>query len=168
MINAFLEKMRLHTPMGSLFTALERWARPRISVHQSTCLPVDGASPVPAILQVVSWSVGGHNPSYTAPWNSILHCEEVVPGNPLKPTNERKLVALYWSWLQYGRLYREHVHPKLFRVDRSVHMKKIRGGHSFRIPKRRARRRPSLKRKPCNRRVHRLSGGPARKNSSAE
>ena len=100
--------------------------------------------------------------------NLILHCEEVVPGNPLKPTTERKLVALYWSWLQYGRLYREHVHPKLFRVDRSVHMKKIRGGYSFRIPKRRARRRPSLKRKPCNRRVHRLSGGPARKNSSAE
>ena len=76
------------------------------------------------------WFYGLAPSSFSAPWDLTVYCDEIVPGNPLKPTNERKIVAFYWSILQFGRLI--HAEELWFHilVIRSSHMKKIRGGYS--------------------------------------
>eukprot|EP00438_Fugacium_kawagutii_P034106 Skav208656 [mRNA] locus=scaffold357:18137:34262:- [translate_table: standard] len=34
------------------------------------------------------------------PWGIALYSDEIVPGNALKPRNDRKLVAVYWSFCE--------------------------------------------------------------------
>ena len=57
-------------------------------------------------------------------------CDEIAPGNALKPTNERKIVAFYWSILQFGRLVHAEELWLHILVIRSSLMRKIRGGYS--------------------------------------
>ena len=36
------------------------------------------------------------------PWTLALYCDEIVPGNPLKPQgNARKVIAFYWSFCEF-------------------------------------------------------------------
>ncbi len=41
-------------------------------------------------------------PSPEKPWNLILYCDEVTPGNPMAHLNLRKFQAFYWSLLEFG------------------------------------------------------------------
>lgn len=40
------------------------------------------------------------------PWRLILYCDEITPGDPLRPDNKRKLSAFYISWLELGPFLR--------------------------------------------------------------
>lgn len=42
-----------------------------------------------------------HPCSETSPWSIALYSDEIVPGNALKPRNDRKLVAVYWTFTQF-------------------------------------------------------------------
>ena len=42
-----------------------------------------------------------HPNSEESPWSISLYSDEIVPGNALKPRNDRKLVAFYWSFGQF-------------------------------------------------------------------
>lgn len=64
-----------------------------------------------------------------SPWRLVLYCDEVLPGNALKPTNERKLVAWYWSFLEYGaRIHQECLWMHCLAL-RSSQLKRIKGGY---------------------------------------
>lgn len=44
------------------------------------------------------------NPNgYDNPWGIAIYSDEVLPGNQLKPRNERKLISFYWGFVQHGR-----------------------------------------------------------------
>ena len=40
---------------------------------------------------------------FDAPWHLVFYCDEVVPGNPMKTENERKVHAFYFSFRELGR-----------------------------------------------------------------
>eukprot|EP00438_Fugacium_kawagutii_P024642 Skav216075 [mRNA] locus=scaffold1111:21114:23159:+ [translate_table: standard] len=67
---------------------------------------------------------------YTHPWDIVLYCDEISPGNVLKPTNNRKLVGWYWTFWQFGK--RIHTEALWFHLCaiRTSHMKKVKGGYS--------------------------------------
>lgn len=69
-------------------------------------------------------------PMVSNKWRICLYCDEVLPGNALKPTNERKLVAFYWSFMEYGKyLYNDHLWMHICSI-RTSHIKTIDGGYS--------------------------------------
>jgi AraC-like DNA-binding protein len=41
-------------------------------------------------------------PSVEQPWDIILYSDEVTPGNPIAPVNNRKFHIVYWSFMQLG------------------------------------------------------------------
>ena len=42
-----------------------------------------------------------HPCSEQTPWNIAVYSDEIIPGNALKPRNDRKLVAFYWSFGEF-------------------------------------------------------------------
>ena len=40
------------------------------------------------------------------PWNLVIYLDEVTPGNPLRPDNQRKIIAFYVGFLELGHLLR--------------------------------------------------------------
>ena len=70
-------------------------------------------------------------PTVSKKWKICLYCDEVLPGNALKPTNDRKLVAFYWSFMEYGKfLYNEQLWMHICCSLRTCHIKNIEGGYS--------------------------------------
>ena len=67
----------------------------------------------------------------TSPWRIVLYADEVTPGAVLKPLNERKCWAWYFSFLEFGREYvaREELWLP-FGILRSGITKTIKGGVS--------------------------------------
>ena len=39
-----------------------------------------------------------HPNAQASPWRICLYSDEIIPGNALKPRNDRKLVAFYWTF----------------------------------------------------------------------
>ena len=69
-------------------------------------------------------------PTVSKKWKICLYCDEVLPGNALKTTNDRKLVAFYWSFMEYGKfLYNEQLWMHICSL-RTCHIKNIEGGYS--------------------------------------
>ena len=42
-----------------------------------------------------------HPNSQETQWNLCLYSDEIIPGNALKPRNDRKLVSFYWSFAEF-------------------------------------------------------------------
>ena len=62
-----------------------------------------------------------HQNSEDSPWSISLYSDEIVPGNALKPRNDRKLVACYWSFGQFdGAVGHEDVWHHIVAVRSSV------------------------------------------------
>ena len=70
-------------------------------------------------------------PTVSKKWRICLYCDEVLPGNALKPTNDRKLAAFFfWSFMEYGKfLYNEQLWMHICSL-RTCHIKNIEGGYS--------------------------------------
>ena len=70
-------------------------------------------------------------PSLERPWQLILYSDEVTPGNPLSTSNERKLQAVYFSFVEFGAnaLSKEESWFTVM-AERSTHIKKIYAGMS--------------------------------------
>ena len=71
-------------------------------------------------------------PSVTHPWRFIFYADEVIPGNPMKGWNKRKVYAMYFSILEFGMelLSREAVWFCIFAV-RTSELRGLDGGISY-------------------------------------
>ena len=63
-------------------------------------------------------------------WRVALYNDEVLPGNPLKVSNDRKLVGFYWSWMEYRRFIHHECMWYHLCAIRTSHIKKVKGGVS--------------------------------------
>ena len=70
-------------------------------------------------------------PSLACPWDIVLYCDEVSPGNQLQQSNDRKLQVVYWSIKQLGgvALAKEESWFLLL-AARSVDVNRLRSGMS--------------------------------------
>ena len=119
------------TPLGSLFTTTALECTDGRS-REFPCI-----NPLACLWMVLhqcqrfsEWFHGLTPSSFSSPWDLTVCCDEIAPGNALKPTNERKIVAFYWSILQFGRLVHAEELWLHILVIRSSLMRKIRGGYS--------------------------------------
>ena len=64
------------------------------------------------------------------PWRLLLYYDEIVPGNPLKPDDKRKVVVIYCSWLELDHLLYADRAWLTLGVIRSSIVKSVRGGIS--------------------------------------
>lgn len=69
-------------------------------------------------------------PSPAQPWHIVLYCDEITPGNPLRPDNKRKVTAFYASFLEFKDALRCEECWLLLGVLRSSLLKDIAGGMS--------------------------------------
>lgn len=65
------------------------------------------------------------------PWRFVLYCDEITPGNPLRPDNQRKLVAFYGGWIEMGDMLRLEQCWLTLGVIRTSQCKLVAGGLSF-------------------------------------
>lgn len=56
---------------------------------------------VPSFSEFFLEQLQKHTCSQDTPWTVALYADEVLPGNALKPRNDRKFVAFYWSLVQF-------------------------------------------------------------------
>ena len=63
-------------------------------------------------------------------WRVALYNDEVLPGNPLKVSNERKIMGFYWSWMEYGKFIHQECMWYHLCAIRSSHIRKVKGGVS--------------------------------------
>lgn len=63
-------------------------------------------------------------------WRVALYNDEVLPGNPLKVSNERKIMGFYWSWMEYGNFIHQECMWYHLCAIRSSHIRKVKGGVS--------------------------------------
>ena len=63
-------------------------------------------------------------------WRVALYNDEVLPGNPLKVSNERKIMGFYWSWMEYDRFIHHECMWYHLCAIRSSHIRKVKGGVS--------------------------------------
>lgn len=64
------------------------------------------------------------------PWRLLLYADEIVPGNPLRPDNKRKVWVIYASWLELGDLLYSENAWLAVGVIRNHIVKTVRGGIS--------------------------------------
>jgi len=69
-------------------------------------------------------------PSPGRPWRFLLYLDEITPGNPLRPDNQRKIVAFYCSFLELGPFLRLEEAWLTIGVLRSTVVKTIAAGLS--------------------------------------
>ena len=131
---ARLDHLDLSTPYGPLFDTIEVELLDGKKARYPAVVPV-------AFLHGVLKRCSGFRSYFESalratpatlqePWRISLYVDEVLPGNALKVTNERKLVAFYWSFLEHGR--RVHSEALWFHVlsVRSSSVKRIKAGVS--------------------------------------
>ena len=46
--------------------------------------------------------------SFRRPWNIVIYSDEVTPGDPVKPRNDRKFQTVYWSFMEFGNTALSH------------------------------------------------------------
>lgn len=74
------------------FPAVHPWKFLQAAVRD--CKPLEDL--ISARLQAVGCTLD-------RPWGVALYSDEIVPGNALKPRNDRKLIAFYWALVELGR-----------------------------------------------------------------
>lgn len=63
-------------------------------------------------------------------WDMVFYCDEITPGNPLKPCNGRKLYCFYISFKQFGKyVTNEHAWLPIACLRHTV-LQKLKGGLS--------------------------------------
>lgn len=73
-----------------------------------------------------------HPPSPEHPWNIILYCDEVTPGNPLATMNLRKFQGVYWSFFEFGVSALSHEESWFTSLTEfSVRVNSVEGGMSY-------------------------------------
>ena len=67
---------------------------------------------------------------YPLPWTAVVYHDEVTPGNALRPANNRKFHAFYFSFLELGLHLRQETSWLPFAMIRSSIVKQVIGGIS--------------------------------------
>ena len=57
---------------------------------------------IPAFKAYIQGVLQTHPMGPAEPWGICVYSDEVLPGNALKARNERKTIAFYWSFKQFG------------------------------------------------------------------
>lgn len=94
------------TPHGDLSTTIDL-----PNAAETGTVSVDVSLPAPALYvaaqccymsQLLRITFAVHPCTPLRPWSMILYSDEVVPGNVLRQENLKKLLACYWSILEFG------------------------------------------------------------------
>ena len=128
------EAIPRETPVGPLWGSMQLLCEDNKLLELPVCNPyallyvtLENCKPFREYFETVIGSVGN---SAAAPLRIICYCDEILPGDQLKATNMRKLVAWYWSILDFkGQLGREQLWFQLT-CCRTVHVKKVLGQYS--------------------------------------
>ena len=128
------EAIPRETPVGPLWGSIQLLCEDNKLLELPVCNPyallyvtLQNCKPFREYFETVIGSVGN---SAAAPLRIICYCDEILPGDQLKATNMRKLVAWYWSILDFkGQLGREQLWFQLT-CCRTVHVKKVLGQYS--------------------------------------
>ena len=64
------------------------------------------------------------------PFKVALYCDEILPGDQLKATNSRKMVAFYWSLMNFGNQLGRDMLWFQISICRTSHIKKVAGQYS--------------------------------------
>jgi hypothetical protein len=79
---------------------------------------------------IVTEALAKHPCTLRSPWRLILYCDEITPGNPLRPDNKRKMTAFYISWVELGPFLRSEEAWLTVGVLRPSLVKQVVGGFS--------------------------------------
>lgn len=118
------------TPCGKLWTCLE------LDMEDGSKRSFPAVNPLPLLWLCLhrcqcfaAWFHALLNTcTHDHPFRVALYSDEVLPGNALKVTNHRKLLAWYWSWMEYDHLiHMEGLWLHIF-VLRASYVKKVKGG----------------------------------------
>ena len=128
------EAIPQETPVGPLWGSIQLLCEDNRLLELPVCNPyallyvtLENCRPFREYFETVLESVGN---SAANPLKIICYCDEVLPGDQLKATNMRKMVAWYWSILDFkGQLGREELWFQLT-CCRTVHVKKVLGQYS--------------------------------------
>ena len=128
------EAIPQETPVGPLWGSIQLLCEDNKLLELPVCNPyallyvtLDNCKPFREYFETV---IGSEGNSAAAPLRIICYCDEILPGDQLKATNMRKLVAWYWSILDFkGQLGREQLWFQLT-CCRTVHVKKVLGQYS--------------------------------------
>ena len=72
-----------------------------------------------------------HPCSPESPWNIIIYCDEVTPGNPMAHQNQRRFHAFYWTFLELGPAALSHEESWfIFLTEFSTNVNSLQGGLS--------------------------------------
>jgi len=69
-------------------------------------------------------------PTAADPWRVLLYSDEVTPGNQLLPSNDRKIQAVYWSFLEFAERLSDESVWFTWTAKRSSQLHKVSGGMS--------------------------------------
>jgi hypothetical protein len=124
----------LQTPHGPIFEDLE------VRLSDGELVTLHYLSPLPLLHNLLQECAGFANlfaaslrkypPSRERMWRVVAYSDEVVPGNALRPLNERKLQAIYWSFMELQDLSNEHLWLPLA-FARSTTISSLEGGMSY-------------------------------------
>eukprot|EP00435_Cladocopium_sp_Y103_P027822 s3514_g6.t2 len=117
------------TPVGPLWGSIQLLCEGNSLLELPVCNPyallyvtLENCQPFREYFESVVESVGN---SARAPFRIICYCDEILPGDQLKATNMRKLIAFYWSILDFrGQLGREELWFQLA-CCRTTRVKKV-------------------------------------------
>lgn len=70
----------------------------KITIVHPVLLLQHMASTIPAFATFMERKLVDHPNSAQSPWAVAVYSDEIIPGNMLKPRNDRKLVSFYWSF----------------------------------------------------------------------
>ena len=123
-----------HTPLGPLQSTLSRIE------EQGGTLELPCISPWPLLFATLERNesfranfegvLASSNNSAGNPFKVALYCDEILPGDQLKATNSRKMVAFYWSVMDFGNQLGRDVLWFQISICRTSHIKQVAGQYS--------------------------------------
>lgn len=101
------EQVRVHTAYGPLMRAIRVQLQEPLEerdieyIHPSAMLSHAAQSCV-GFASFLNERLRAHPCDLVHSWDLVFYSDEVSPGNQLKPSNDRKLQTIYWSFRQFG------------------------------------------------------------------
>lgn len=128
------QAMTQQTPLGPLFFTID------LAVTNNDIIKAPVVNPLPLLWVTLNdnpdfadwfFSMVNHNGiSATKPLRVVIYAGEILPGDQLKATISRKMLAFYWAFLEYNELLgREDLWMHAC-VLRTMHVKRVLGGYS--------------------------------------
>ena len=121
------------TPVGDLYGEIElellNGQLKRVPIINPAALLWTECKACPAFATFMANRISEKDSSIN-PWRIISYCDEVLPGNPLKGLNQRKIWARYWSFAEFSVNLGQEASWFHLLALRSTIVKQLKGGVS--------------------------------------